>query len=193
MKSSPILLLVVATFIHTAQAADDCMALRGDESILPGHILPEDGTAWHSRALPLRGDLDAALVELDSAEDLPVVHEADLNGDGHEELFLTTAGCKLCGSAGCPYVVFAPGSLKKIGAFFGHLAILDERINGYRIIQSYSRLESAYTNLDTYVFEGKRYRQVAHVILESCGLEQWYRRMRSDADSAAPPTAKSVN
>lgn len=193
MKSSPILLLVLAIFIHTAQAADDCKALRGDESILPGRILREDGTAWRSRAFPSRGDLDAALLELDSAEDMPVVHEADLNGDGHKELFLTTAGGKLCGTAGCPYVVLAPGSLKKIGAFFGHLAILDERINGYRIIQSFSRLESAYTNLDTYVFDDKRYRQVAHVILESCGLEQWYRRMRSDADSAAPPTAKSVN
>lgn len=193
VKSGSVPLILVAFCLHTAQAADDCKALRGDESILPGRFLPENGTAWQSRRLPLRGDLDAVLVELDTGEDLPVFYEADLNGDGHKELFVTTAGGRLCGSAGCPYVLLAPGSLKKIGAFFGHPAILDERINGYRIIQSYSRLESAYTNLDTYVFDGKRYRRVAHAILEPCGLEQWNRRMRPAADSAESPPAKPVN
>ena len=68
--------------------------------------------------------------------------------------------------------------MKRIGAFFGHLAILDERLNGYRIIQAYSRHMAAATSLDTYVFDGKAYRLVSHVVLDPCGFEQWGRRFK---------------
>jgi hypothetical protein len=161
-----------------ARAQDHCDAIRGDEGVLPGKYLPQNPAAWPTQPLPDRGDADAALIRLDDGGDgLAAVHELDLDGDGHPERFLTSADGRLCGSAGCPYVLLASDSQRVIGDFFGHLAVLDERINGYRIIQSFSRLLAGATNLDTYVFDGERYRLVAHAILDPCGLDQWGRRM----------------
>ena len=192
-KTRLVILMLLASCLNAAVAGDNCVALRVDEKILPGRFLPNGDSAWVSRALPSRGDLDAVLEELDYGNELPVFHAADLNGDGRKELLLTTHGGKLCGSAGCPYVLLSSGNLRKIGTFFGHLAFLDERINGYRIIQSYSRLDSVYTHLDTYVFDGNRYRQVAHAILEPCGLEYWFRRMRPGTGGTAFSPAKPVD
>ncbi len=161
-----------------AMADSDCSALTGDEKVLPGELLPEGSDAWKPRELPAKGDLAREMEELDYGDELPVLLGMDLNNDGKEELFITSPGGRLCGSAGCPYVLLDSGTMKRIGKFFGHLAVLDERVNKYRIIQSYSRLRVDATNLDTWVFDGKEFRLVSHAILDPCGFEQWTRRIR---------------
>jgi hypothetical protein len=174
-----LLLLGLSSLGRVAWAQGDCDALRGDEQTLPGQYLRQGAAAWQKRPLPERGDADAALAKLDDTGDgLLAVHELDLNGDGQGELFLTSGDDRLCGNAGCPYVLLEPDGQRMIGDFFGHLAVLDERIDGYRVIQTFRRLVTGATNLDTYVFDGERYRLVSHATLDPCGLEQWARRMR---------------
>ena len=158
-----------------ARADSECDELRGDERTLPGELL---GKARTYRELPSKGDVDDALARLDYLDEGPLLYSIDLNADGRAELPLTSPGGRLCGNAGCPYILLDPKSLKRIGEFFGHLAILDERINGYRIIQSFSRYRVSDSSLDTYVFNRGAYRLVAHAIVGACGLEQWLRRMR---------------
>lgn len=160
-------------------ADDDCTALRGDERILPGDEVPRLGAKWKRMELPAGGDVGDALAQLD-VEDVPLVYSIDLNGDGRPELLLTTPESRLCGNAGCPYRLLDRRTMKQLGEFFGHLYVLDERVHGYRIIQSVSRRLVGASNLDTYVFDGKAYRLVSHAILDPCGLEQWGRRMRYD-------------
>lgn len=175
-----------------ARAESECNELRGDEQILPGEFL---GNAWGRHELPSKGDVDEALTRLDSYDEGPLANSVDLNRDGKPELFLASPDGKLCGNAGCPYVLLDPESLKRIGEFFGHqLALLDERVNGYRIVQSYSRLRFDATNLDTYVYDVGQYRLVAHVVLDSCGLEQWSRRIRrGDARNHDKPASSSAD
>lgn len=140
--------------------------------------MPQGPDAWKPRRLPLQRNVTAALDKLDYGDESPVVHEIDLNQDGRKELLVASPGTRLCGNGGCPYVLLAAGSLATIGEFFGHLAFLDERFNGFQIIQSYSHVGAGFTNLDTYVFDGTRYRLVARAALESCGFEQWDGQMR---------------
>jgi len=165
-------------FAKPALAAGDCDELRGDERILPGEFIPHHGSAWTSLDLPLKGDVDDALGRLDYRDELPLVYSVDINGDGRSELLLTAPDGRLCGNAGCPYVLLAPRTMKRIGEFFGNLALLDERVNGYRVIQSWSRYRVYDSILDTFVFDRGAYRLVSHAIVDACGIEQWQRRMR---------------
>lgn len=174
----PSLFLLFLGSALSASAEPDCAALSGDEAVLPGEFLP---SSWKSEKLPDKGDIGRSLEELDYGDELPVSLGMDLNNDGKEELFLTSPGGRSCGNAGCPYILLENGSMKLIGKFFGHLAVLDERVNKYRIIQSFSRLRVEATNLDTWVFDGKEFRQVSHAILDPCGFEQWGRRIRKAA------------
>jgi hypothetical protein len=156
------------------QADPECAALRGDEGLLPGEYL---GRAWQALEPPDRGDVPDALARLDEGG-IPRALPVDLGGDWRPELFLTTSDGHLCGTAGCPYELLAPDSYRRIGELFGHLAILDARVNGYRIVQSYSRYRAMTASLDTFVYDGGAYRLVSHAILDSCGLEQWRTRLR---------------
>lgn len=167
--------ILSAAFIPCARADSECDDLRGDELTLPGELL---GKAWKRRNLPAKGDVDDALARLDYNDEVPQVYSVDLNADGRAELLLTSPGGRLCGNAGCPYILLDPKTQKRIGEFFGHLAILDERVNGYRIIQSFSRYRVSVSSLETYVFDRGTYRLVSHAIVDTCGLEQWQRRMR---------------
>lgn len=171
--------LLIALSTSTAFADSDCGELRADERILPGTNVPHAGQAWKRQRLPSKGDVDDALSRLDNNDERPLVYAVDLNADGHAELLLTTEDERLCGNAGCPYLLLDPMSFRRIGEFFGRLAILDERVNGYRIIQSYSRYGVAASSLDTYVFHRGAYRRVAHALVEFSGLEQWHRGMRN--------------
>lgn len=167
------LLLAVAP----AQAQPDCDALSGDEALLPGELLPGAGNRWKAMALPERGDVNKVLSALDA--DAALVYRVDLNLDGRTELLLTSPDGKLCGNGGCPYELLETKTMKRIGSFFGHgLALLYERVNGYRVIQTWGRYRAGSTSLDTYAFDGRRYKLIAHAIVEDCGLAQWHKRMR---------------
>jgi hypothetical protein len=162
-----------------ARAQGDCAALRGDEAVLPGEMIVHDSAGWKTRGLPPSPDVSRALTALDYGDELPVALGIELGGDGTRAYLLTSPGTRLCGTGGCPYVLLAGTPLRRIGEFFGHLAVLDTRINGHRVIQSYSRYRGDATSLDTYVFDGTAYRHVSHAVLDPCGLEQWRRRLRS--------------
>lgn len=164
--------LLVAAAV--ARAQPDCDALSDDDAYVPGALVGDD--QWRAADLPEVGDVDQALAELDSSEGARV-HAVDLDGDRKPESFVTSRE-SVCGTGGCPFVLLAASSMKRIGTFFGHLAILDERINGYRVIQTYSRYRGEATALDTHVFDGKAYRRVSHVVLEPCGFAQWSRRLK---------------
>ena len=179
LPAAILLVLMLFGLDGAAVSQEDCDALRGDENILPGQLLDEGGSGWQPTALPGSKDLDEALAQLDYGDEVPVVHALDLDGDGEREYILTSAGGRLCGNAGCPHVLLAGRPLTRIGEMFGHVAILDERINGHRVVQAYARYLVEATSLDTWVFDGKAYRLVSHAIVDRCGLEQWRRRMRS--------------
>lgn len=175
MLSCVVAAVLLAALPAMAAAEADCDALRGDEAILPGELLPDGG--WSPVRLPDRGDVADSLARLDVDRD-PLVHRIDLNGDGKAELLLASPDSRLCGNAGCPYHLLAPDSYRRIGEFFGHMVVLDERINRYRLIQTYSRHRTSATAVDTFAFDRGKYRLVAHLIVDSCGLEQWEKRMR---------------
>lgn len=158
----------------------DCDSLRDSETILQGELVPLGRERWVQQALPSKGDVDDSLERLDANDEPPLVYAVELNGDRRPELLLTTADGRLCGKAGCPYVLLAPRTLKRIGEFFAQeLAMLDARINGYRIVQSNRRHQPGVWSLDTHVFERQAYRLVSHVLVDACALEQWRRRMRA--------------
>lgn len=172
-------LLVLLMAAAPARSQPDCDALRGDEAVLPGELLLRAGKRWKTMELPERGDVNAALRALDA--ETALVYRVDLNGDGRAELLLASPDDKLCGNGGCPYELLDPKTMKRIGSFFGQgLAFLDERVNDYRIIQTWGRHRGAATSLDTYAFDGLRYKLIAHAIVEECGLAQWHRRLRPD-------------
>jgi hypothetical protein len=164
-------LLVAVPAVHSQL---DCDAVSDDEAYVPGALVG-DGQ-WGAADLPAIGDVDQALAELDSSEGARV-YAVDLDGDRKPESFVASREI-VCGTGGCPFVLLAAPSMKRIGTFFGHLAILDERINGYRVIQTYSRYRFEATALDTHVFDGKAYRRVSHAVLEPCGFAAWSRRLR---------------
>ena len=163
-----------------ARADDaDCAALGTDVSVPRGAWLtPRERTEWHARALPDRGDIGGALNDLDYGDELPNWSEIDLDGDGAGELLIGPAAQRLCGSGGCPYILLAGRHARRIGTFFGELVALDRRINGYPVIQSYSRVISYATAIETWVFDGREYVLVARLYVESCGLQLWTARMR---------------
>jgi len=179
LRSLLAVLALLGGLIQPSLASSECdeelRELRGDERTLPGELL---GKARKSQNLPSKGDVDDTLTRLDYNDEGPLVYSVDLNADGRAELLLTSPGDRLCGNAGCPYILLDPKTLKRIGEFFGHLAILDERVNGYRIIQVFSRYRVGTSSLDTYVFDRGTYRLVSHALVDGCALEQWFMRMR---------------
>ena len=178
-----VLVLALASTLDrpVSSADEDCSALDTGEQGSSGQMVRLGPDDWKSRRLPERGDLDAVLAKLDYRDELPIVQEIDLDGDGQAEILIRSPDARGCGNAGCPYVALSAGSVATIGEFFGYLAILDERINGYRVIQSFGRVRAGATALDTYVFDGKRYRSIARVVLESCGFELWRRHIRDSS------------
>jgi hypothetical protein len=172
-----LVVLCGAAFLGTDSAAQgECEAWRGDEAVLPGESIPDNG--WKAISLPPLGDVDQALTELDYQDELPVAFAIDLNDDRAPEYLVTTPNGRLCGTGGCPYILLAGKSMKPMGEFFGHLAILDARVNGYRILRTFSRYRGTATSFDTHVVDGRAYRLSSHAILEPCGFEQWDRRIR---------------
>lgn len=124
-----------------ALAGGECDELRGDERILPGESIPYLGPAWKSWALPRKGDVDDALARLDYGDELPLVYPIDLNKDRNNELLLTTPGGRLCGNAGCPNILLAPETMKRIGGVLrasGDFGRTRERVSSHSVLQPLS-------------------------------------------------------
>jgi hypothetical protein len=90
--------------------------------------------------------------------ELPYVFVKDLNHDGAGYYLLTTPNSRLCGTGGCPYILIDGKSMKQIGDFFGAVAIFENSINHYPVIQTVSKQAIDTTHLNSFVFDGESYR-----------------------------------
>ena len=113
-----------------------------------------------------------AMLEYDNGE-APLAYEADFNGDGTID-YLIRSSDRLCGTAGCPYVLIDGKAGRVIGEFFGGVAILRQRINSYPVIQTVSKYDINATHVMTFVHDDGRYRQVAYALLERRGMDKWF-------------------
>ena len=126
--------------------------------------------------LSFEGDVIVEMAALEYIDgELPLVHVDDFNGDGVSDYLMGTPEWRLCGTAGCPYVLLDGESLEKVGDFFGTVAVLVVRVNGSPVIQTISKRNVDTTNLHTFVFDGESYRIVSYALLESAGVEAWHR------------------
>lgn len=104
--------------------------------------------------------------------ELPHAYVSDLNGDSVPD-YLIAAHPDLCGTGGCPSLLVDGKSRRAIGEFFGTIALLDQKINGFPVIQSVSKLDIAAITIVTHVFDGKVYRPAASSLLEERGIAHW--------------------
>ena len=129
---------------------------------------------FESRNIPVESGIEEATAALDYMPgESPLTFRADLNGDGFEELFVAPLNYRLCGTAGCPYMLVEGASKTLIGEFFGTVAITSTKINGFPVIQAISKRDLESTNLQIYVYDGARYTIVGHALLESKGMDAW--------------------
>lgn len=134
-----------------------------------------------SERLRHSGDIATALSALDYEEnELPFVYVEDFDGDGASDYLMGTPNARLCGTAGCPYLLIDGRSSKIIGDFFGTVAVLKNRINQFPVIQAVSKRDIEVTNLQTFVFDGREYRLVSHSLLETHGIAEWHRSLKGD-------------
>jgi hypothetical protein len=105
-------------------------------------------------------------------DEQPHAYVQDLNGDGVPD-YLIAAHPDLCGTGGCPYLLVDGKSGQVIGDFFGTIALLDLKINGYPVIQSVSKQNIAAITVLTHVFDGSCYRLTASSLLEEHGIAAW--------------------
>jgi hypothetical protein len=123
--------------------------------------------------LPKGGDLSSLLVDFGYLEnEESEVFVFDFNGDSLPD-FLVQSSKRLCGPGRCVYALVDAKTATRIGDLIGPpIFILDQKINGYPVIQSYGRLNAGSGNFVTYVFDGTKYQIVATVFVEGKSLEE---------------------
>ncbi|MGR9117385.1 MAG: hypothetical protein ACU85E_16655 [Gammaproteobacteria bacterium] len=140
----------------------------------------EDFTA---KSIPLGENADEILSSLDYFPgESPFVFTADLNQDGYKEIFIGSSNHRLCGTAGCPYLLLEGQSKTLIGDFFGTVALTKISVNGYPVIHSISKRDIETTNLHIYVFDGHKYKLVNHALLEAKGINEWSKHLQRTPD-----------
>ncbi len=110
--------------------------------------------------------------------ELPYVFSMDLNADGLPELFVGSPNYRLCGTAGCPYILLDGKTKELIGDFFGTVAITSTTVNSYPVIHAISKRDIDTTLLQIYVFNGDEYTLVGHALLNSEGMDDWAKDVR---------------
>ena len=125
------------------------------------------------------GDIPKLLDEFEYDEnERPNAYVADINGDGTED-YLVESSKRLCGTGGCLYALIEGKSKKRVGDFFGSpILILDQKINGYPVIQSYGHLSAESGSFVTYVFDGKQYQIVSNVTVSGKSLEELFENLQ---------------
>ncbi|MEO5358838.1 MAG: hypothetical protein H7843_00155 [Nitrospirota bacterium] len=119
------------------------------------------------------GNLPPEVDALQSGEtDMLHAFVRDLNRDGVPD-YLFVAHPNICGTGGCPYVLVDGKSRHAIGEFFGSIVLLDQKINGYPVIQATSKYDITSVTVTTHVFDGKDYKVVALFLLEERGIAKW--------------------
>ena len=146
-----------------------------------------DYTVMSESKLPTVGDIPYLLGDFEYLEgETPKVFVIDLNGDDSPDYFVESSN-RLCGTGGCLYAFIDGKTKKRIGDFFGSpILVLDQKINGYPIIQSYAHLNADSGNFVTYVFDGKKYQIVANTFVEGKSLEVLFKKLSAFRKVSAP-------
>lgn len=79
----------------------------------------------------------------------------DLNGDGKEEMFLTTTSTR-CSTQPCPTLIFQTQGTKcfrALGSLRGKHEVLSQEKNGYRIIEVQKAASSKADTTERYIFD----------------------------------------
>ncbi len=85
----------------------------------------------------------------------------DLNGDGIVDYFVRMIDPD-CGNGGCGYAVIDGSRKREIGQIFGSsVIVLENKINGFPIIQSASSFGANSAEYVSHVYDGKEYRIVS--------------------------------
>ena len=80
----------------------------------------------------------------------------DLNNDKNPEKLIPNEF--LCGSGGCPWVIYSPKLNKVIGRFFANtIVILDNSTENYKSIQTSWKLGAGKTDITVYKFKNGAY------------------------------------
>ncbi len=128
--------------------------------------------------LPQKGDIPYLLADFEYPRNEKTnVFRYDFNRDGIEDYFVESWK-SLCGTGGCPYALVDGKTKKRIGDFFGSpILLLDQRINGFPVIQSYGHLSVDSGGFTTYVFDGRKYQVVSSVYVEGKSLERLFKEL----------------
>jgi hypothetical protein len=139
-----------------------------------------DDTSMSEMKLPASGDIPDLLDDFEYDEnEILKAYVSDLNGDGAED-FLVESSKRLCGTGGCLYTLIEGKAKKRVGDFFGSpILILDSKINGYPVVQSYGHLSAESGSFATYVFDGKRYQIVSNISVSGKSLEELFKSFQA--------------
>lgn len=113
-------------------------------------FLPE---AFVLTRLPFIGGLDRLITEFDLVAGEPVrVRREDFNRDGVPE-WLVIAPERQCAANGdCLHVLIDGASSREIGRFYGVVIVLEQRKNGFPVIQALIRQDEEFSSLRTNIF-----------------------------------------
>jgi hypothetical protein len=147
-------------------------------SQLPASGVRVDRGALPSLHLPALGDIPAVLTQLEVAEgEAAKALAMDVNADGTADWLIESSDA-LCGTGGCPYVLVDGRSGRPFGEFFGSpIVILEQRINGLSVIQSFTHLSVDSGTFSTYVFDGRRYQTTARLSLEGESVQELFKAL----------------
>ena len=137
-----------------------------------------DRSSMTQMELPQTGDIPFLLLDFEYPQnEKPRVVHMDFNGDGNEDYFIESWR-SLCGTGGCLYALIDGNSKKRIGDFFGApIFVLDQKINGFPVIQSYSHMSRNSGNFNVYVFDGKKYQVVSSVYLIDESVKELFKSL----------------
>jgi hypothetical protein len=137
-----------------------------------------DDSSMSQMALPQNGDIPFLLADFEYPQNEKTkVFQYDFNRDGFRD-YLVESWKSLCGTGGCLYALIDGKTKKRIGDFFGApILVLDQTINGFPVIQSYSHLSANSGGFTTYVFDGSKYQVVSSVYVEGKSLDELFKKL----------------
>jgi len=95
----------------------------------------------------------------------------DLNRDGTDD-YVIRSSHRICGHAGCSYVLLDGKRLERLGVIFGNpIVVRGQMINDYPVINAYGHASADNGTYGTFVFDGEEYVLVNRVYLSGDPLE----------------------
>ena len=98
----------------------------------------------------------------------------DLNGDVVSEKFIPNEF--LCGTGGCPWLIFSTKSEKIIGKIDGLIiCVKQEKTIGYSDIETYWRMGAGQAIVNIYKYDGNGYKKIRFYTLKDDEIEKYFR------------------